>query len=358
MTRGHRLTLAAAIVLFAVGAAGCGRKAPPVFPELRLPQTVTDLSGAVREGGIDLSWTVPRRRVDNTPIRDPAVARIYRAEDPGTGEPRPALLVRDRVAGYTEIATIHLVDVPPAQGGRIAYRDTTALQHDRRYTYVVLTEDGQGRLSAPSTRVSLLYVAAPEPPRALRAAPGEQQARLSWEAPARRTDGGAIEGPLEYEVLRADSPDGALSPVGRTAADVTTFTDTKLENDRAYAYAVRAIGTARGGTAIGEPSARVTVTPADMTPPSAPANLVAIPSARTVRLSWSPSPERDVAGYVVYRAAGAGDFARVGSTRAPTTVFVDTDVPPGQYRYTVTARDAGARANESPRSNEVTVSVP
>jgi hypothetical protein len=95
-----------------------------------------------------------------------------------------------------------------------------------------------------------------------------------------------------------------------------------------------------------------------MTPPSAPANLVAIPAARTVRLSWAPSPERDVAGYVVYRAAGGGGLARIGSTASPSTVFVDADVPPGRYRYTVTARDAGARANESARSNEVTVSVP
>ena len=77
-----------------------------------------------------------------------------------------------------------------------------------------------------------------------------------------------------------------------------------------------------------------------------------------MRLSWAPSPERDVAGYVVYRATEAGALARVGSTTVPTTVFVDRDVPPGPYRYAVTARDAGARANESARSNEVTVSVP
>jgi hypothetical protein len=121
---------------------------------------------------------------------------------------------------------------------------------------------------------------------------------------------------------------------------------------------VRVIGSAGGGTALGEPSARVTVTPADMTPPSPPGNLVGIPSAGTVRLSWSPSPERDVAGYVVYRAAGTGALARVGSTPALTTVFLDRDLAPGTYRYAVTARDAGARANESARSNEVTVSVP
>src|SRR2546426_11116476 len=60
---------------------------------------------------------------------------------------------------------------------------------------------------------------------------------------------------------------------------------------------------------------------------SPPENLVAIPSAATVRLSWSPSPDSDVAGYVVYRATAEGAFVRVGSTRAPTTAFVDRDVP-------------------------------
>jgi hypothetical protein len=342
----------------ALVAGGCGRKGPPVFPELRLPQPVTDLVGIVREGGIDLSWAIPRRRVDNTPMRDATVARVYRTDDAGDGDAKPALLVRNRVAGYTEIAGIRLLDAALGPDGRVTYRDTTALRHDRRYTYVVLTEDSQGRVSGPSTRVSLSYVSAAEAPRALRAEAGEQQARLSWEAPERRTDGSVIDTPLEYEVLRAGSPEGPLVPVARTRPGVTTFTDTRLENDRAYSYAVRAIGSAGGGTALGEPSARVTVTPADMTPPSAPGNLVAIPSAGTARLSWAPSPERDVAGYVVYRAAGAGPLARVGSTTVPTTVFVDRDLAPGEYRYAVTARDAGARANESARSNEVRVSVP
>jgi hypothetical protein len=44
--------------------------------------------------------------------------------------------------------------------------------------------------------------------------------------------------------------------------------------------------------------------------------------------------------------------------RPPVTTFVDRNVAPGTYRYTVTAQDATARANESRPSNEVTVSVP
>jgi hypothetical protein len=100
------------------------------------------------------------------------------------------------------------------------------------------------------------------------------------------------------------------------------------------------------------------VTPRKTTPPAPPANLVAIPSQATVRLAWSPSPDPDVAGYVVYRADARGPFVRVGSTRAPTTVFVDRDVPRGTHRYAVTAEDAASLPNQSLHSNEVTVTVP
>jgi fibronectin type 3 domain-containing protein len=95
-----------------------------------------------------------------------------------------------------------------------------------------------------------------------------------------------------------------------------------------------------------------------MTPPSAPRNLVAIPSEGTVRLAWDASPEPDVAAYVVYRADARGVFTRIGSTRPPTTVFVDREAPRGAQRYAVTAEDSAARPNESARSNEVSVTVP
>jgi hypothetical protein len=65
-----------------------------------------------------------------------------------------------------------------------------------------------------------------------------------------------------------------------------------------------------------------------------------------------------VATYIVYRAARGGTPMRIGAVRPPTTTYIDRDVPPGTYRYTVTAQDASARANESGPSNEVTVTVP
>jgi hypothetical protein len=355
-----RARLAAGVALAALGLAACGRKGPPVAPERRVPQAVGDLTAVIRESAIELTWTNPARRVDRTPLRDLTLARVFRVDDAGGAEPKAAMLVDGTIAGYTALATVRL-DTPaptPVAGNRVTFTDSRGLAYGRRYTYVVVTVDSRGRASPPSRRASVTYVPAPEPPANLTARPGEREARVEWRPPARFVDGSPATGPLTYEVLRAPAADAELTPVATAASDQLALTDHGLENERTYYYAVRAVRTEAGTTAYSAPSARVAVTPRKLTPPSPPANLVAIPSGSTVRLSWSASPEPDVAGYVVYRAAARGPFARVGSTRTPTTTFIDRDVPRGTYRYAVAAQDSAALPNESARSNEVTVTVP
>src|SRR5205814_10196693 len=114
-----------------------------------------------------------------------------------------------------------------------------------------------------------------------------------------------------------------------------------------------------GGMTVCSPASRcVAATRRDVTPPSAPTTLAAIPAEWAVRLSWGASPESDVAAYVIYRATESGAFERIGTTRAPASTFLDRGVTRGTYRYAVTAEDAAARPNESRRSNEVRVTVP
>jgi uncharacterized protein len=349
-----------AAMLVVVGLAACGRKGPPAPPERRAPQAVSDLRGIVREGGIELSWSIPSRRMDNSRVTNPGVARVFRVEDSGEGEARSALLKKDRIVGYTELATIRLAEPPSpfVQGGRVTYVDRQSLTIGRRYTYVVLTADAEGHTSPPSRRLSVTFLAVPEPPADVRVEAGDREVRLAWSPPTRLTDGSPVTGPLVYEVLRAPSPEAPLAVVARTAPGATSATDRPVDNDRTYLYAVRAIREEGSTVAEGQPTPAVSVTPGHVTPPAPPANLVAIPSEGTVRLSWTPSPDADVGSYIVYRADGAGALLRIGTVRAPGTTFTDRDVPPGTYRYAVTAQDTSARAIESGHSNEVTVTVP
>ena len=350
----------AALILVALGAAlgACGRKGPPVAPEQRIPRPVSDLDAVVHESGIEVRWTNPTRRADNTRVRDLEVVRVFRLEDGGGGEPRPALLERGRVRGYTEIGTIRLAAPAPSirEGDRVIFDDRRGLTLGRRYTYTIVAADSQGRSSSPSPRLSVTFVAVPEPPRDLVAEAGEREVRLRWIPPVRLTDGHPPTQPLGYEVLRAPGADAPLTPVRETAEP--QLTDRDLENERTYAYAVRAVRMLGGTRVVSAPTPRVLVTPVDMTPPAPPTDLVAIPSPGTVQLSWRPSPDTDVERYIVYRATAGRAFERIGSTPAPATTFVDRDVAPGRYRYVVTAEDRSSRRNESGRSNDVTVSAP
>ncbi len=351
--RARALAVLAACVLGA-----CGRAGPPVVPEIRVPMAVSDLRGVVEDGAVVLAWTNPQRRVDQSRVRDLSEARLYRTEDDGVVPPKPALLTVGKIAGYREVAAIPLGGrSPDVQGQTVRYVDREGLQFGRRYTYVAIVEDSRGRVSPPSARVSVRFIAPPEAPAAPRLEAGDREVRVRWQPPARLLDGSAP-GPLAYEVSRAAAPEGPPEAVFPLAAGQTQFVDTNLENDRTYYYAVRAIREDAGTVARGAPSPRVAATPGTTTPPAAPTNLVATPAGNAVRLSWTSSPDPNVAAYVVYRGAAGGDFVRIGSARVPATTFTDRDVPPGTYRYAVTAQDATARANESARSNEATVTLP
>lgn len=358
------------LALVMIGLAGCGKKGPPIYPEARLPRPVADLTAVVQDGAVQLMWTNPRQRADATRLRELAAAHVFRYETAGDDEPKVAVLERGRIAWYTEVGTVRL-DLPPVapgqpapppgpavvEGERVRFTDRQNLVSGNRYTYVVIVEDLQARPSPPSPRMTVAFLAPPEPPRDLRASAGEREVRLSWAASTRFVDGSPAYD-VAYEILRGGSAEAATELVTPTPIDATDFIDRGVENDRTYFYAVRPVRRTFAGLARGEASRPVSATPLDMTPPAAPTELVATATAGLVRLNWKPSPDPDVASYIVYRAAPGAAFARVGSVRTPSTTFADRDVPSGPWRYAVSAQDSSSRANESPRSAEVAVTVP
>lgn len=356
-SRGRRVL---ALVLVAGALAACGKKTAPVAPETRLPSGPAALHGAVDEQSIVVSWTAPATRADGSRLRAVARYRVYRREEAASGPIRSAMLSSGRIVGYDEIATIRPEAPGPAtiRGSSVTWVDRRALSIGRRYVYVITAEDDLGRTGGPSARLIVPFLAAPRAPQDLRAVPGDRRIGLTWRAPAELVDGSPAGGELRYVVLRGSGATGALTPITPQPVAGTTFTDTPVDNDTDYRYAVRALRVEAAVTATGEASAAIVAAAADTTPPTAPANLVALPSAGAVRLGWNPSPEADVAAYAVYRAGESGEFLRIGTTLATGTVYTDRDVRAGAtYRYAVTAIDNARRPNESVRSNVVSVRV-
>ena len=86
--------------------------------------------------------------------------------------------------------------------------------------------------------------------------------------------------------------------------------------------------------------------------PSAPGNLVATANAVSVRLNWSASPEKDVAGYTIFRSESAGGPYNTIARNVNSRSFVDNTTVEGvPYYYTIKAVDSSL--NRSVYSNEV-----
>jgi predicted small lipoprotein YifL len=360
--RHPRLRLAVAVLaLLAAGGAGCGKKGPPVAPEKRLPAAPTGMSATVEADSIVVNWSIPRSRVDGTPLRDVALVRLHRRAE-AEGEPaKSAMVSSGEVVGWDEIAYIKLDAPGPAvvAGNAVKWIDRRGLVLGRRYVYVATVVDSTGRWSAPSERLPVLYLAAPRPPPTLTAVPGEGEARLAWQPPAGLIDGSPPSSELTYVILRGTGAEGPLAAITGEPVGGTSFVDRGLDNETLYRYAVRAVRREGGTAAYSEPSAPATVTPVDRTAPAPPSNLVAIPSASAVRLAWNASASPDVASYGVYRATGEGPFVRIGTTSPLNTVFTDRAVTAGaRYRYAVTALDTARAPNESARSNVAAISIP
>jgi predicted small lipoprotein YifL len=357
----RRLRLVSLPLLIVVLAA-CGKKGPPIAPERRLPAAAAGLQTVIDERSIVVTWTNPGTRVDGTPLKDLTAVKLYRREDSDGGALKPALLSSGRVVGYDEIATVRLDSPAPAtvSGHTMQWVDVQRLVLGHRYVYVVTAIDSQGRSSPPSERRAITFLAAPAPPGHVQVSAGDRRVTVTWDPPTEFIDGTAASpGELRYLVLRGAGVEGALAPITPQPIAETSFSDSELENDSDYRYAVRALRVDPRAAATGAASAAVTATPAVTTPPSPPRDLVVVPSPAAFRLAWRASPEPNVAHYAVYRAAGTGPFIRIGTTLVGNTTFVDRDVRAGtSYRYAVTAVDNARRPNESAHSNEVAATAP
>src|SRR5690606_26506131 len=134
-------------------------------------------------------------------------------------------------------------------------------------------------------------------------------------------------------------------------AESTTYSDTSLAPATTYSYEVSAVDLAGNESPLSAPAVATTDSSGDVTPPSIPQNLVAVPiSSSRIDLAWSPSTDNvGVTEYVVRRH---------GETIAtvPGTTYSDKELEPSTtYTYTVAARDAAG--NESGLSDSAFAST-
>ncbi|XP_069897529.1 immunoglobulin-like and fibronectin type III domain-containing protein 1 [Dipodomys merriami] len=193
----------------------------------------------------------------------------------------------------------------------------------------------------------------PQPPQGPLEVQHDQGAgvRLSWRPP--RDDGGcAVD---RYVVERRQAGRSTWLAVAELPAHSTTFTDTRVEQGRKYAFRVRAVSSEGPGEAL--ESEEVLVAPdAVPGPPSTPAILSA--SSQSITLTWiaprGPGSAH-ILGYLVEkRKKGSGTWTAVNDQPMPERKCTVTDLRQGcQYEFRVTAVASAGPGEPGPPSDAV-----
>lgn len=355
-----RLRVFVVFLVVTIACASCGKVGAPVAPG-RLTERTSELSAVQRGATIQLSWPAPALVQDESSRYYIARVDIYRATERRDEEPvldpddyeATAQVVgfMDRAAIADQIKTLgHLqfVDaVNPANTDALA---------NTRLRYAIRYSNKRGQAATFSNSVAI--EPAPGialPPTDLHLSDAQDAITISWAPPAANVNGSSPASIVGYNVYRrlASRP-LAGEPINSEPLTGTSFTDTKFQYLVDYVYYVRALSQGANGLIESADSEPISFTPVDRFPPAAP-DPVSLASANgTITLFWPSSPERDVAGYNVYRAssadAPAAGWVKLNDQLLTTVTFRDDRVVIDQtYHYKVTAVDRFNNESEPSR---------
>ncbi len=294
-----------------------------------MPAKVTDLAANQRGGVVIAHFTVPQLTTENKPIPLPLTLDLRAGANPA-----------DHFDQNQWAAQARHIPAPEITGALATYHIPCAEWTGKEVLLAARITAGNGKQGEWSNIVIVPVVAAPPAPEAVTATATAEGVRVAWHAPEGR-----------FRVLRR-AEDGEYATAG--TADKTEWIDRSAEFDKPYRYRVEAIVPLESNKeAESDLSSEVAITPRDTFPPTVPSGVRADAAPASIELAWTRSPEADLAGYRIYRAAGNGDFAKLAEV-AQAPAYSDHAVQHGtRYRYAVTAFDQ--KGNESGRSAVVEV---
>lgn len=128
--------------------------------------------------------------------------------------------------------------------------------------------------------------------------------------------------------------------------------DVSTDIETTFGYVVYAIDQSFNRS---KPSAMVYARMPDIVAPQQPIITRLEARGETVYLVWTPSPDRDLASWTIYRASGEGPLEKISSPLGRSNTFSDIPSIVGRYRYAVSAVDS--TGNESPLSRESEIEI-
>jgi hypothetical protein len=374
------------VAFLAPGLVACGKRGDPLPPRRKTPPPVAGIRVAQRGDQLEITFQAPRASIDGLPL-SALDLDVFVAQGDGDFEKRAARHTLKAQPGETvadegpipAAGTTVRVAVRARAGGKAATRSPV--------TGLV----AQSPLPPPAALTATLVAegvalswkgARPEPVKAglpIPGAPGTPSP--SSRPPGAPTPGVAPSAPTAERPAAAappartgTGPDASKEPaapppflggfsiyrrVGEAPyvaplappLEGNALTDKTAPLGQTACYVVRAVSS-RDPLVESSSSEEVCVAVADVSAPGTPSGLTILPVSEGLELSWSPSPEADLAGYRVLRGAGPGPAAPLAEVAPNQTQFVDkTAARAAVYVYRLVAFDHAG--NASPPSEPV-----
>jgi hypothetical protein len=372
--------------LFCLSAAslltGCGAPGEPAERKSPIPVAITDLAASQQGNDVILIFTLPKENVERKPLKHLPAVEIFRAFEPASASANPSTpLVRPSNTELVVTIPAEMVD-HFANRNQFRYVDSLSAENlsqnpGSEVVYTVRTRTSSKKVSADSNLISVAIRPAADPITDLKAEITREAIVLTW-TPPQKTIIGAAPAIATYGIYRAESDTAQSDSAPPATTTATTaqaplfahiadapgppFSDSQIQFGKKYAYSVRSVAQYDHVRVDSADSNFASVERLDTFPPSAPEGLVAalIPAQDQAPayfdLSWSISPDNDIAGYNIYRSEDAvAGKNKLNPALLLTPSFRDMKVLPGRhYLYTVTA--VNRAGNESPSSAPVAAS--
>jgi hypothetical protein len=307
---------ALAVLLCAAGLvflAGCGSVGEPLYPALRIPTPVSDLTVVEHGDNLDINFTIPplttegllvkqigglELRVGPSPINgwnpDEWAKSSTRVDVPTPEKPGPvqAMVPASKFIGSAVV---------------VAVRVTNPKGKDAGWSNLK-TFDVETPLADPTN----FHVGA-----------DPKGVALTWSAT----------GPSEFRIFRKTEQE--QKPRLLAAATEPNYVDISAEYGKAYQYSVQAVRGSIESNIVGPES----ITPIDTFPPAVPSGLTASVGVGTVELAWTRNTESDFKEYRIVRSEEGAPFVEIAhGLDAPA--YSDRNIQAGKhYRYQVLAVD-------------------
>jgi hypothetical protein len=316
-----------------------------------------------RGNQVILSWPAPRRNASDESVQSIRRIDVYRvAERPDAPLP---LTEEEFGARATLIGSVPYEEIKQGQE-TLSYTDTLTLTEPVRLRYSLRYVNAAGQRAAfsnflllePATRVS-------QPPALTSVVNATESTILvRWQPPPANVDGSTPLNLLGYNVYRTDrsQTEAGQTPLNKGLVSGNEFADQTFRFGEEYIYLVRAVSLGTGGAQVESLNSNaVSITPADKFPPSAPTSITVAAAPGKLSLFWPANPERDVAGYNIYRATDPKlpkeSWTKLNRTVYERTTYQDEAVEAGvRYYYYLVALDTAG--NVSPASEVVSEVVP